>query len=102
MFLANQKVVCINDKFPPGIANLFYEKLPKKGNIYTIKDVVAGVYIAGEEGDVALRLYEIVGKDNEDGAEWGFNSDRFAPMMPVVSALSPEPVHIEQEHAIAA
>ena len=41
MFQPKERVVCINDKFQPDIACLF-KQLPKKGEIYTVRDVSIG------------------------------------------------------------
>jgi hypothetical protein len=79
MFLPNQKVVCIDGKFPLGIEQL-YSKLPKEGNTYTIRDVVPGVGLTGEEGEVAVYLCEISGPRNAHDIERGFKAERFAPL----------------------
>jgi hypothetical protein len=82
MFLPNQKVVCIDGKFPLGIEK-FYTELPKEGQTYTIRDIVPGVAISGEEGEVAVYLIEIRSPDNAHGIERGFRADRFAPLKTV-------------------
>ncbi len=79
MFLPNQKVVCVNGQFPLGIEKL-YAELPKEGNTYTIRDIVPGVGLTGEEGEVAVYLCEIKGPLNAHGIERGFRADRFAPL----------------------
>jgi hypothetical protein len=79
MFLPNQKVVCIDGKFPLGIEK-FYPALPKEGSTYTIRDIVPGVALSGEEGEVAVYLCEITGPLNAHGIERGFRADRFAPL----------------------
>ena len=79
MFLPNQKVVCVDGKFPLGIEKL-YSELPKEGNTYTIRDIVPGVGLTGEEGEVAVYLIEITGPLNAHGIERGFRADRFAPL----------------------
>src|SRR3954447_22060153 len=79
MFLPNQKVVCVDGKFPLGIEKL-YAELPKEGNTYTIRDIVPGVGLTGEEGEVAVYLIEITGPLNKHGIERGFRADRFAPL----------------------
>ncbi len=56
MFLPNQKVVCIDGRFPLGIEKLYHE-LPKEGTTYTIRDIVPGVGLTGEEGEVAPSVY---------------------------------------------
>jgi hypothetical protein len=79
MFLPNQKVVCVDDRFPLGIEQLFSE-LPKEGVIYTIRDIVPGIGLTGEEGETAVYLCEIKGPLNAHGIERGFRADRFAPL----------------------
>lgn len=79
MFLPNQKVVCVDGKFPLGIEAL-YAELPKEGNTYTIRDVVPGVGLTGEEGEIAVYLCEIAGPRNAHGIERGFKAERFAPL----------------------
>jgi hypothetical protein len=79
MFLPNQKVVCIDGKFPLGIEK-FYHELPKEGATYTIRDIVPGVGLTGDEGEVAVYLCEITGPLNAHGIERGFRAERFAPL----------------------
>ncbi len=79
MFLPNQKVVCIDGKFPLGIEQL-YAELPKEGQTYIIRDIVPGVGLTGEEGEVAVYLIEIRGPLNAHGIERGFRAERFAPL----------------------
>jgi hypothetical protein len=82
MFLPNQKVVCVDGKFPIGIEKL-YSELPKEGMIYTIRDIVPGVGLTGEEGETAVYLCEITGPLNAHGIERGFRADRFAPLQTI-------------------
>ncbi len=79
MFLQNQKVVCVDGNFPLGIEKLYLE-LPKEGLTYTIRDIVPGVGLTGEEGEVAVYLYEIKGPLNAHDIERGFRAERFAPL----------------------
>lgn len=79
MFLPNQKVVCVDGRFPLGIEKL-YSELPKEGVTYTIRDIVPGVGLTGEEGETAVYLCEITGPLNAHGIERGFRADRFAPL----------------------
>ena len=79
MFLPNQKVVCVNGRFPLGIEKLYFE-LPKEGVTYTIRDIVPGIGLTGEEGETAVYLCEISGPLNAHGIERGFRADRFAPL----------------------
>jgi hypothetical protein len=79
MFLPNQQVVCVDGKFPLGIEQL-YSELPKEGSTYTIRDIVPGIGLTGEEGEVAVYLCEITGPLNAHGIERGFRAERFAPL----------------------
>jgi len=79
MFLPNQKVVCVNGHFPLGIGKLYHE-LPKEGSTYTIRDIVPGIGLTGDEGEIAVYLCEIEGPLNAHGIERGFRADRFAPI----------------------
>ena len=79
MFLPNQKVVCVDGRFPLGIEK-FYNELPKEGSTYTIRDIVPGVAVSGEEGEVAVYLCEITSPANQHGIERGFKAERFAPL----------------------
>ena len=79
MFLPNQKVVCVNGHFPLGIEQL-YDELPKESSAYTIRDIVPGIGLTGDEGEIAVYLCEIKGSLNAHGIERGFRADRFAPL----------------------
>lgn len=79
MFLPNQKVACINGRFPLGIER-FFPSLPIEGQQYTIRDIVPGIAPEGTEGEVAVYLAEIIGSINDYGIERGFNAERFAPL----------------------
>ena len=79
MFIPNQKVVCVDAKFPLGIEKL-YDQLPVKDQIYVIRDIVPGQSLAGTEGEVAVYLIGLVNPTNKVGVERGFNAERFAPL----------------------
>jgi hypothetical protein len=83
MFLPNQKVVCVNGHFPLGIEQL-YDELPKEGSTYTIRDIVPGIGLTGDEGEIAVYLCEIKGPLNAHGIERGFRADRFAPLRTIL------------------
>ena len=65
MFSKGQKVVCINDDFPPEAAVLFAE-LPKKDQVYTVRGMYIGrgSYYRHEsgkkDGEIGLLLEEIL------------------------------------------
>ncbi len=90
MFLPNQKVVCIDGRFPIGIEKL-YPELPKEGNTYTIRDIVPGIGLTGDEGEVAVYLIEITGPLNAHGIERGFRAERFAPLQMIDDEVAEEP-----------
>jgi hypothetical protein len=77
----NDKVVCIDDKFPAGIRKLYME-LPVQNNIYVIRDVRIGVNLDCKTGDISLLLVGINNpKANSKSAlEFGFSSSRFKPL----------------------
>ncbi len=90
MFSKGQKVVCINDDFPPEAAVLFAE-LPKKDQVYTVRGMYIGrgSYYRHEsgkkDGEIGLLLEEILnprdpGLKTGLNGELGFNSERFAPL----------------------
>lgn len=90
MFSKGQKVVCINDEFPP-LAREIYAQLPRKDSVYTVRAVFIGrgnLTQAGsgkQDGEIGLLLEELVNprdpalKSGLNG-ELGFNSERFAPL----------------------
>ena len=89
MFDKGQKVACINDDFSPTVRRL-YRQLPRKDEIYTVREVGLGrvkVTSAGAGNDVSyLVLLEELHNPNDpymhenSGEEMGFRSDRFAPL----------------------
>lgn len=75
------KVVCIDDKFPLGIEK-FYTALPKAGVVYVIREMMVGISLQGEEGEVCVLL---VGLNNPRSSkapfpERGFKAERFRPL----------------------
>jgi hypothetical protein len=90
VFAKGQKVVCVNDEFPPMAYQLF-QQLPKKDSVYTIRAVYIGRgnYTKAEsgkrDGEIGVLLEELVNPKDpslRDGlnGELGFNSERFAPL----------------------
>lgn len=75
MFDINAKVVCIDDRFPPGINDIF-NALPVKGSIYTVRDIVpAQTFKLAPTCGVLLA--ELVNRPNRHGIEPGFAPERF-------------------------
>lgn len=90
MFVKGQKVVCINDDFPPEARKLFVD-FPKKGSVYTVRAMYIGrgSYFRHEsgqkDGEIGLLLEEILNPRDPSlkkglNGELGFNSERFAPL----------------------
>lgn len=78
LFEVNQKVVCIDDKFPQWILPL-YTALPKEGVVYVIRDVRLGVRPDCRTGDISLLLVGLVNprSDSRSAHERGFSQERF-------------------------
>jgi hypothetical protein len=79
-----QRVACVNDTFPSWVRE-YYDQLPTKGAIYTIRAVSLGrgTLVGSESAEVRLLLEELHnGPDphHKGGDEMGFRSDRFAPL----------------------
>jgi hypothetical protein len=74
------KVVCVNDKFPPDISKL-YDALPVKDSTYVVRDIRLGINLT-LEGDVSVLLVGLVNPkaDSKAGLERGFRADRFRPL----------------------
>ncbi len=87
MFDIGEKVVCINDTFEP-LHRKLYRDLPKKGEIYTIRDCSIGRTRTGAADpgiSYRLLLEEVINDldpymDEASAEELGFRSDRFAPL----------------------
>ena len=74
------KVVCVDDKFPPDISKL-YTALPVKDTTYVVRDIRLGINLT-MEGDVSVLLIGLVNPkaDSKAGLERGFRADRFRPL----------------------
>jgi hypothetical protein len=74
------KVVCVDDKFPPDIGKL-YDALPVKDTTYVVRDIRLGINLT-LEGDVSVLLVGLVNPkaDSKAGLERGFRADRFRPL----------------------
>ena len=104
MFMPGQKVACVDDRFPLSIEKL-YSSLPKKDEIYTVRDLVPGVSLSNSEGETAIYLVELVNPSNSHGIEYGFNAERFAPLETVDEEAEesvPEEVGVEYEELVPA
>ena len=74
------KVVCVDDKFPPDISKL-YTALPVKDVTYVVRDIRLGINLT-MEGDVSVLLIGLVNPkaDSKANLERGFRADRFRPL----------------------
>ena len=74
------KVVCVDDKFPPDISKL-YTALPVKDSTYVVRDIRLGINLT-MEGDVSVLLIGLVNPkaDSKANLERGFRADRFSPL----------------------
>jgi hypothetical protein len=74
------KVVCVDDKFPPDISKL-YDALPVKDTTYVVRDIRLGINLT-MEGDVSVLLVGLINPkaDSKAGLERGFRADRFRPL----------------------
>lgn len=75
MWDINQRLVCINGKFDPGIFDIFAE-IPKEGQYYTVRDIVPAQTFSLEP-TCGVLLNEIVTKPNKHGIEPAWNPARF-------------------------
>ena len=79
-FGIGDKVVCVDDKFPPDISKL-YDALPVKDSTYVVRDIRLGINLT-MEGDVSVLLIGLVNPkaDSKANLERGFRADRFRPL----------------------
>lgn len=79
-FGVGDKVVCVDDKFPPDISKL-YDALPVKDTTYVVRDIRLGINLT-LEGDVSVLLIGLVNPkaDSKANLERGFRADRFRPL----------------------
>ncbi len=101
MFEVGEKVVCVNDDFSATVRHI-YRQLPRKDEIYTVRDVRIGrTQVTGGDVSYLVLLSELHNPDDpymRDGAgeEMGFRSDRFAPLIDTSveeEAVESEPVY---------
>lgn len=90
------KVVCVDDRFPPDLI-VYYDNLPVKDLVYTIRDMGVGISVAGEPGEIVVYL---VGLENPCSSkpphpERGFASWRFREIQPPPeeAVAAEHPVH---------
>lgn len=82
MFDIGQKVACVDDAFPPGVGiNDILNAIPRKGHVYTVRDIVPGVNW-DLTNTCAVLLQECVNRPNTHGIEPGFAPHRFRELTP--------------------
>ena len=79
-YTVGQKVICIDDAFPPAIAD-WCEHLPIAGYVYTIRALQVGHDGVTGLGNLGLLLKEIVNPQSGWGSEAGFVHTRFVPWL---------------------
>jgi hypothetical protein len=87
-FGIGDKVVCVDDKFPPDISKL-YDALPVKDSTYVVRDIRLGINLT-LEGDVSVLLVGLVNPkaDSKANLERGFRADRFRPLEEMRSEMT--------------
>ena len=75
MFDLGTKVICVDDRFPAGVHDIF-NALPRKGSIYTVRDIVPAQDWK-LRATCAVLLDELVNRPNQHGIEPGFQPGRF-------------------------
>ena len=82
MFTLGEKVVCVDDKFPDSILEI-YQQLPVKDIVYVIRDVRAGVNAdvllmdMHRKHEPSLLVIGLYNQCNKKGIEMGFSTARF-------------------------
>ena len=99
-FEIGQKVVCVDDAFSAEISEMVSE-LPKKGLVYTIREISRGRKSAQPGGRLTmiLRLEEIVNAPEDRPGfapeEPGFRSCRFRPLVEFKASADAEQVNVD-------
>jgi len=91
------KVVCVDDRFPPELL-LYYNALPIKDKVYTIRDMGIGISSKGEQGEIVVYLQELKNPNSSKPPhpERGFAEWRFREIEP------PAEEHDEAETLVGA
>jgi len=89
MYEKGDKVVCLDDKIHPEIAYM-YKQLPKKGQVYTVRECTMGSTNNFSADPYANISFKVVLEElknpidpttvNGCNEELGFRSDRFVPV----------------------
>lgn len=101
MFDVGQKIICVDDCFPEAVL-LYLRNLPKKGSVYTVRDVIPAQGWKGAEM-CAVLLVEIVNPPAPHRKQWGecgFAPHRFRELTPeeaeaieYIKSLQPVPLN---------
>ena len=76
MFEPGEEILRVNDKFPPDIRD-YYNALPRRGCIYTVRDIIPAQDWKGRT-TIAVLLEECVNLPDPHGrGEFGFAHYRF-------------------------
>jgi hypothetical protein len=75
-----QKVLCINDTFPPAVLD-WCDCLPRAGGVYTIRAMRIGRDRISGQANLGFLLSEIVNPLSSLGKEAGFLAERFTPWL---------------------
>lgn len=75
MFDLGTKIVCVNDRFPPIVSEIF-KNLPEFAHVYTVRDIVPAQDWHKNE-TCAVLLIELPNPPNRHGIEPGFSCWRF-------------------------
>ena len=81
------KVVCVGDRFPTEIL-IYYNALPLKDRIYTVRGMGVGISHTGEPGEIVVYLEELKNpcSSKPPHPERGFAAWRFREIQPPASA----------------
>ena len=85
MFVTGQKVVCIDDKAPMWIKQLYTQWI-QEGLTYVVRGVTVGISFSDsnqpQEGEICVYLVGVVNPTSEKAPfrERGFNAMRFRPL----------------------
>lgn len=75
MFELDTPVVCVDDKFPDGIHDI-YNTLPRAGSVYRVRDIVPAQTFGMQE-TCGVLLHELRNRPNRHGIEPAFHCSRF-------------------------
>lgn len=96
MFQPGQKVVCVDDMFPPAILP-FFTSLPEKDKVYVVRGIAPALNLKRED-DIAVYLVGLINpcSSTPPHRERGFAPERFVPLqeLPPEDVVEREPVDL--------